>query len=434
MKLLLRKCISPKGEIKMGGDKSMTHRGLIIGAIAQGKTVVHGYSRCADCMATLKIFKQLGISVKESGATISIEGKGLDGFVEPDDVLDCKNSGTTMRLLAGVLSGQNFFSVLTGDSSLRQRPMNRIIKPLHQMGAEIRSRCGGFAPLGIKGCKLKSIDYKLPVASAQVKSAILLAGLYADEETIVEEPKLTRDHTERMFNLFGAKVEKEDKKIILKEKNKLNAQELVIPGDISSAAYFIALACLASDSELYLKEIGVNPTRTGILDVLKMMGADISVVNARTVSNEPIAGLMIKYSKLKASEISGPLIPRLIDEIPILAVVATQAQGITVVKDAAELRVKETDRIRAIVAGLKNMGAKIEEKKDGFVVEGPTRLYGAQCSSFGDHRIAMALTIAGFIADGQTIIDGTECISISFPEFITLAKTVGGEANVTIQD
>jgi 3-phosphoshikimate 1-carboxyvinyltransferase len=434
MKLLLRKCISPKGEIKMGGDKSITHRGLIIGAIAQGKTVVHGYSRCADCMATLEIFKQLGISIKDSGSTISIEGKGLDGFVEPDDVLDCKNSGTTMRLLAGVLSGQNFFSVLTGDSSLRKRPMQRIIRPLDQMGAEIRSRCGGFAPLGIKGGKLKSIDYKLPVASAQVKSAILLAGLYADEETIVEEPKLTRDHTERMFSLFGAKVEKEDKRIILKKKNKLNAQELIIPGDISSAAYFIALACLAPGSELYLKDIGVNPTRTGILDVLKMMGADISVVNTRTVSNEPIAGLMIKYSKLKTREISGQLIPRLIDEMPILAVAATQVQGITVIKDAAELRVKETDRISAIVVGLKDMGAKIEEKKDGFVVEGPTRLYGAQCNSFGDHRIAMALTIAGFIADGQTIIDGAECISISFPEFITLAKTVCGEANVTIQD
>ena len=429
------KCTSPKGEVKVSGDKSITHRGFIVGAIAQGTSVLRGYSRCQDCVATLKTLQKLGMSIEESKSTVSIQGRGLDGLAEPGDVLDCGNSGTTMRLLAGLLSGQDFLSVLTGDGSLRKRPMDRIIQPLSQMGAEIRARGGDrFAPLSIKGSQLKSIDYTLPVASAQVKSAILLAGLYADGETIVEEPKTTRDHTERMLALFGAKIEKAGKRIVLREKDKLEAKELIIPGDISSAAYFIVLGSLAHDSEILLKDVGVNPTRTGILDVLEMMGADISVLNRRTVSNEPVADLMIRCQRLKGREISGELIPRLIDEIPVLAVAATQAKGITVVKDASELRVKETDRIKAIVGELKKMGAKIEERKDGFAVEGPTRLYGASCSSFGDHRIAIALAIAGLVAEGVTTIDGAECIDVSFPEFIPVARKVCGEDSLTTQD
>ncbi len=436
MRLVLRKCISPRGEVKVSGDKSITHRGFIIGAVARGRSVLRGYSRCQDCVATLKTLRELGIFTEESESTVSIQGKGLGGLTEPDDVLNCENSGTTMRLLAGLLSGQDFFSVLTGDGSLRRRPMSRIIQPLSQMGAEIRARSGGrFAPLSIQGSTLKSIDYTLPVASAQVKSAILLAGLCADGETIVEEPYPTRDHTERMLALFGAKIEKAGERTILRgEDSNLEAKELIVPGDLSSAAYFIVLASLARDSEILLKDVGVNPTRTGILDALEMMGAGISFLNRRTVSNEPVADLMIKSGGLEGREVSGKLIPRLIDEIPVLAVAATQAEGVTVVRDAAELRVKETDRIKAIVKELKKMGAKIEEREDGFTVEGPTRLYGASCSSFGDHRIAIALAIAGLIADGVTTIDGAECIDISFPEFIPTARKVCGEDRLTTQD
>ena len=432
----MRKCTSPKGEVRVSGDKSITHRGFIISAIARGRSVLHGYSRCQDCAATLKTLQKLGISIEESESTVSIQGRGLGGLAESDDVLDCGNSGTTMRLLAGLLSGQDFLSVLTGDDSLRKRPMGRIIQPLSQMGADIRARGGGrFAPLSIEGGKLKPIDYTLPVASAQVKSAILLAGLYAGGETIVEEPYPTRDHTERMLALFGAKIEKAGMRTVLRgEDSNLEAKELVVPGDLSSAAYFIVLGSLAHDSEILLKDVGVNPTRTGILDVLKLMGVDVSVLNLRTVSNEPVADLMIKSGRLMGREISGELIPRLIDEIPVLAVAATQAEGITVVKDAVELRVKETDRIRAMVGELRKMGAQIEEREDGFTVEGPTRLYGASCSSFGDHRIAIALAVAGLIAEGVTTIDGAECIDISFPEFIATARKVCGEDSLTTQD
>ncbi len=434
MRIVLKKCPTPRGEIKVNGDKSITHRGLIIGAITEGRTLLSGYSRGRDCMSTLKNLGELGIEVLESESTISIQGKGLGGLTEPDDVLDCENSGTTMRLLAGLLSGQDFFSVLTGDSSLRKRPMDRIIKPLRKMGAEIHARGGDrFAPLSIKGGNLASINYTLPVASAQVKSAILLAGLSTDGETTVLEPSPTRDHTERMLKLFGARIKKSSKTIILKGKDRLTPHELSIPGDISSASYFIVLASIAQNGEVLLKDVGINPTRTGILEVLKIMGADISTVNKRDVSNEPTADILVKSSKLEGMEISGEIIPRIIDELPIIAVVATQAKGTTQVKNATELRVKETDRIKAIVEGLKKMGAKIEERKDGFIAEGPKRLHGASCKSYGDHRIAMALTIAGLIADGVTTIDDALCIKISFPEFITLVRLVCGEEYIRIE-
>jgi len=434
MKIVVNNCSAPRGEIKINGDKSITHRGLIIGSIAEGRTILHGYSNGIDCMSTLKNLKDLGIKIVESESTILIQGRGLGGLTEPENVLDCENSGTTMRLLSGLLSGQDFFSVLTGDNSLCKRPMDRIINPLQKMGAEIRAReKNRFAPLSISGGNLKSINYKLPIASAQVKSAILLAGLYADGKTTIEEPYPTRDHTERMLKLFGSKIEKYRNLITLKEKDRLTSHELFIPGDISSASYFMVLASITQNGELFLKDVGINPTRTGILDILEMMGADISILNKRDVSNEPIADILVKNRKLNAIDISGDIIPRIIDELPIIAVAATQAKGTMKVKNATELRVKETDRIKAIVENLKKMGAKIEEQKDGFIVKGPKRLNGTLCNSYGDHRIAMSLAIAGLIANGVTIIEDTECIKISFPEFITLLKMVCGEEHIRIE-
>jgi 3-phosphoshikimate 1-carboxyvinyltransferase len=431
VKLILSKCSKIEANIKVSGDKSLTHRGLIIGSISKGITTLRDYSKCEDCMATLEIMKKLGIPILKNKSTIRIEGKGLNGLSEPADVLDCKNSGTSMRLLAGLLAGQNFFSVLTGDSSLIRRPMRRIIEPLSLMGARIYGRNNDqLPPLAIKGGNLKSINYKSPVASAQVKSSILLASLYADGSTVIEEPAESRDHTERMLNLFGAKVESVNNKITIKEKNELTAQELLIPGDISSAAFFLVLASGVKGLKILIKNVGINPTRTGILEVLKSMGADITTTNKKNNCNEPVADLLAKGSKLNGIEISGKIIPKVIDELPILAVAATQAHGITELKDAEELRVKETDRIYAITAGLKKLGAKIEEKKDGFIIEGPTKLKGNICESFGDHRIGMALAIAGLMADGKTELRESECIDISFPEFTEILRRVCGEGSV----
>jgi len=431
VKLILSKCSRIKANIKVGGDKSLTHRGLIIGSISKGITTLRDYSKCEDCMATLEIMKKLGIPILKNKSTIRIEGKGLNGLSEPADVLDCKNSGTSMRLLAGLLAGQNFFSVLTGDSSLIRRPMRRIIEPLTLMGARIYGRNNDqLAPFAIKGGNLKSINYKSPVASAQVKSSILLASLYAEGSTTVEEPSESRDHTERMLNLFGVKIESINNKITIKEKKELAAQELLIPGDISSAAFFLVLASGVKGSKILIKNVGINPTRTGILEVLKNMGADISVTNERNNCNELVADLLVKGSRLNGIEISGKIIPKVIDELPILAVAATQAQGTTEIKDAEELRVKETDRIYAITRGLKKLGAKIEEKKDGFIIAGPTRLKGNICESFGDHRIGMALAIAGVMAEGKTELRESECINISFPEFTEILRRVCGEDNV----
>ncbi len=427
MKLILSKCPKVKGEIKVGGDKSITHRGLIIGSIAEGITILRDYSKCEDCMSTLEIMKKLGINILKNKATIRIEGKGLNGLKEPGDVLNCKNSGTSMRLIAGLLAGQNFFSVLTGDSSLVKRPMKRIIEPLSLMGANISGRDNNqFAPLTIKGTNLKAIDYKSEIASAQVKSSILLASLYATGNSSISEPVKSRDHTERILNLFGAKIESTENKIILKEKNKLTAKDISIPGDISSAAFFLVLASIIRGSRVLIKNAGINPTRRGILDVLKDMGADISIENIKNESFEPAADLNVKGNKLKGIKISGNIIPKVIDELPILAVAATQAEGITEISDAQELRVKETDRIYAIASGLKKMGAKIEEKPDGLTIEGPTTLKGNTCESFGDHRIGMALAIAGIIAEGKTNLLESECIDVSFPEFTGILRRICG--------
>jgi 3-phosphoshikimate 1-carboxyvinyltransferase len=431
--------IEPSGdfssELEVSGDKSITHRALLLGAIGEGTTIIHNGSKGQDCLSTACCLKQLGVDIKtESSGSIVIHGKGAHGFDESEEVLDCGNSGTTMRLLAGLLSGQDLFSVLTGDASLRQRPMSRVIEPLRLMGAEIQARANGrFSPLAITGAALHGIDYELPVASAQVKSAVLLAGLRARAGTTVTDAFATRDHTERMLKYFGADLTVTEHKVRITPGN-LKGQELAVPGDISSAAFFMSLALISKTSEIHLRNIGVNPTRTGIIEALRSMGAEIGISNERMVANEPVADISARSSPLKGTEINGRLIPRLIDELPVIAVVATQADGTTIVQNARELRVKETDRIKAIVGELKKMGAHIQELEDGYVVEGRTKLKAAVCESFNDHRIAMALTVAGLIAEGTTIVKNADCIGISFPEFVSLFQGVAGGSAVSVKD
>jgi len=361
----------------------------------------------------------LGVKIElDEDNSVNIKGKGLYGLQEPNDILDVGNSGTTIRLLTGLLSGQNFYSVLNGDNSIRKRPMKRVVQPLRLMGADIWGREDGhFASLSIKGSKLNPFQYTLPVASAQVKSALLLAGLYTTGETVIREPLSSRDHTERMLEIMRADIKIFPPEIKIKGGKELKSTEIFIPGDISSAAYFIAAASILRDSQIIIKQVGVNPTRTGIIEILKKMGTKIDILNYQIKSNEPQADLMIEYSKLKGVKIKKENVPFLIDELPLIAVVATQAQGKTVVSGARELRVKETDRIKAIVSELKKMGADIEEREDGFTVNGPTRLQGAVCESYNDHRIAMSLAVAALLAEGKTVIKNSECIDISFPGF-----------------
>ncbi len=450
MRMIVEKAEGLRGRVKVPGDKSISHRALLLGAIAEGTTRIRNFLPAADCLATLACVRALGVEVERLSETeLIVYGRGLHGLMEPKDVLDCAGSGTTMRLLAGILAGQPFYSVLTGNEQLRRRPMGRIAEPLRQMGATVLGRDDGrLPPLTILGGDLRGIEYKLPVASAQVKSAILLAGLYADGPTVIHEPGPARDHTERMLAAMGANIEVQSSKFKVEstekssrtrprvrkaargqaseqaffrgvkvQSSKLSSLDIVVPGDISSAAYFIAAACLVPGSEVAVIGVGVNFTRTGFLDALREIGADIVVENQREVSGEPIADIVVRAGDLRGIEVRGDQVPRMIDEFPILAVVATQAQGTTVVRDAAELRVKETDRIANIAVELRELGARIEERPDGFVVEGPTPLVGTQVNGHGDHRLAMALAIAGLVAEGETAIKGAECIVDSFPGF-----------------
>ncbi|MBA3061776.1 MAG: 3-phosphoshikimate 1-carboxyvinyltransferase, partial [Atribacteria sp.] len=400
MELVLEKVNQLKGNIFVPGDKSISHRSLILGSIAQGETRVYNLLNSLDCLRTLDCMQALGVKIElDVDNSVNIKGKGLYGLQEPKDILDVGNSGTTVRLLAGLLSGQNFYSVLNGDNSIRKRPMKRVAQPLRLMGADIWGREDGhFAPLSIRGSKLNPFQYTLPVASAQVKSALLLAGLYATGETVIREPLSTRDHTERMLEIMQADIKISPPEIKIKGGTELRSTDIFIPGDISSAAYFIAAASILRDSRIIIKQVGVNPTRTGIIEILKKMGTKIDILNYQIKSNEPRADLMIEYSKLKGVEIKKENVPFLIDELPLIAVVATQAQGKTVVSGARELRVKESDRIKAIVSELKKMGADIEEEEDGFTVNGPTGLQGAVCESYNDHRIAMSLAVAALLA------------------------------------
>ena len=427
MELVLEKVNKLKGNIFVPGDKSISHRSLILGSISQGETRVYNLLNSLDCLRTLECMQALGVKIElDENNSVNIKGKGLYGLQEAKGILDVGNSGTTIRLLTGLLSGQNFYSVLNGDNSIRKRPMKRVVQPLWLMGADIWGREDGhFAPLSIKGSKLNPFQYTLPVASAQVKSALLLAGLYAIGETVIREPLSTRDHTERMLEIMRADIKISPPEIKIKGGTELRSTDIFIPGDISSAAYFIAAASILRDSQIIIKQVGVNPTRTGVIEILKKMGTKIDILNYQIKSNEPQADLMIEYSKLKGVEIKKENVPFLIDELPLIAVVATQAQGKTVVNGARELRVKETDRIKAIVSELKKMGADIEERKDGFTVNGPTRLQGAVCESYNDHRIAMSLAVAALLAEGKTVIKTSECIDISFPGFEkTLQKLI----------
>lgn len=419
MELVLEKINKLRGNIYVPGDKSISHRSLILGSIAQGETRIYNFLNSLDCLKTLECMQALGVKIElDENNSVKIKGKGLYGLQEAKGILDVGNSGTTIRLLTGLLGGQSFYSVLSGDDSIRRRPMKRVIEPLRLMGADIWGRKDGqFAPLSIRGNKLNPLHYTLPVASAQVKTALLLAGLYTIGETVVKEPLPTRDHTERMLEIMQADIKISPPEIKVMGGKELKGTDIFVPGDISSAAYFIAAASILKGSQIIIKQVGINPTRTGIIEILKKMGAKINILNYRIKSNEPRADLMIEYSKLKGIEIKKGNVPFLIDELPLIAVMATQAQGKTVVSGAKELRVKETDRIKAIVSELKKMGADIEEREDGFRVNGPTKLHGAVCKSYNDHRIAMSLAVAALLAEGKTVIKNSECIDISFPEF-----------------
>lgn len=423
MKRTVRRPARLRGTVQLPGDKSVSHRMALLGALASGPTKVRRFLPAEDTLATLNCLRELGVEwqIDEEApgvASLEVAGRGLRGLREPADVLDAGNSGTTLRLLAGVLAGQPFASVLTGDASLRSRPVDRIVEPLRLMGAQLFARDGDKRPpLSIRGGALSGIHYQLPVASAQVKSAILLAGLFADGETVIEEPLPTRDHTERLLRAMGVDLRREGPGVRMAPPASLAPLELEVPGDISTAAFWLVAAAVHPDAEIVLQGVGVNPTRTGLLDVLSMMGATIDIGEQRMMGEEPVADITVRSSELRGVEVAGELIPRLIDEIPALAVAAAFADGQTVVRDAAELRVKESDRIATITRGLQQLGAVIEEREDGFVIEGRRGLQGAVVNGSGDHRLTMALAVAGLLADGETTIEDGEAVAVSYPRF-----------------
>lgn len=408
-----------KGKFKVPGDKSISHRSVMLGSIASGTTEVYGFLMGADCLSTIDCFRKMGIQIDVSDEKVVIHGKGLNGLTASTDILDVGNSGTTMRLITGLLSAQKFNSKITGDSSIQKRPMNRVSIPLKEMGASFEGEKDGklFAPFGIEGKPLKGIKYTLPVASAQVKSAIILAGLYAEGKTIIEEPEATRDHTEIMLNYLGADIKHNGTEIICNPVKELYGKTIYVPGDISSAAFFMVAGAICENSHIILENIGINPTRTGIITVLQNMGADLKIINERTVCGELVADIEIKSSKLKGTVIEGDLIPKLIDEIPVIAVAATFAEGQTIVRNAEELKVKESNRIRTVKDELTKLGADIEETEDGMIIDGVNKLIGAETESHNDHRIAMSIAIAALKAEGKTIINNSECVDISFPNF-----------------
>lgn len=406
------------GTIKVPGDKSISHRAVMFGAIAKGTTTIEGFLPGEDCLSTIACFKKLGVKIEQNDDLVKVYGNGWEGLQEPSDILDVGNSGTTTRLMLGILATRPFHSVVIGDESIAKRPMARVTNPLRQMGATIDGRSeGNFTPLSIRGGSTKGISYHSPVASAQVKSAILLAGLQSAGETTVTEPHKSRDHTERMLTAFGVQLKESDTSVSVFGPQHLKAQHVVVPGDISSAAFFLVAGAIVKNSCIKLINVGVNETRTGILDVLKQMGAKIEINNEKINNDEKIADITIRTSSLSAIEIGGEIIPRLIDEIPVIAVLATQASGTTVIKNAEELKVKETNRIDTVVNQLKKLGANIEATDDGMVIHGPTALQGGEVSSFGDHRIGMAMAIAGCIAEKQVTIDHIEAIAVSYPNF-----------------
>ena len=421
------------GSITVPPDKSISHRAAILNAIASGPAVVENFLVAEDCLSTIACLRSLGVSWSlrenhDGGSDLTITGRGLAGLSESADVLDAGNSGTTMRLLAGLLAGRPFLSIITGDDSLRSRPMARIVEPLRQMGAQVYGRDSDtLAPLVIMGRRLRGIRYRSPVASAQVKSALLLAGLQAEGETLYEEPVRSRDHTERMLRAMGAGLREENNALRLSPLAKdLAPLSLRVPGDFSAAAFWLVAAALHPDADLTLRGVGLNPTRSGLLDVLKEMGADIVVSEERIVGGEPVADLRARSGKLKGIEVDGPTVVRLIDEVPVLAVAASLAEGRTTVRDVGELRLKESDRVKLLVHELRRMGARIDEEGDALVIEGTDRFTGAVCDSHGDHRLAMALAVAGVVAEGETVIRGAEASDVSYPGFWQVLDSVKG--------
>ncbi|WP_339250002.1 3-phosphoshikimate 1-carboxyvinyltransferase [Sporosarcina sp. FSL W8-0480] len=407
-----------KGSIKVPGDKSISHRAIMLGSIATGKTSVKGFLEGEDCLRTIDIFKQLGVSIERNGTDVLIDSPGIHNWKTPDVELYAGNSGTTARLLLGILSGSRVKSVVTGDDSLSKRPMKRVTGPLQLMGASISGAGeGDFLPLTIKGGALKGIDYEMPVASAQVKSAILFAGLNADGLTSVKESAVSRDHTERMFKLFGATIQQEGNVVSLHGGQNLKGTNVVVPGDISSAAFFMAAAAMIKGSSIEFVDVGLNPTRIGIIKVLERMGATVEILEKYGENEEPYGTIRVSNSHLRGIVIEGDIIPTLIDELPIIALLATQCEGVTVIKDAEELRVKETDRIAAVTDELTKLGAQIESTEDGMIITGPTPLKGANLKSYGDHRLGMMAAIAALITEGSVQIENPSCIAISYPNF-----------------
>ena len=416
--ITLTKTARLRGELTVPGDKSISHRSVMFGSIAKGVTEITGFLQGADCLSTIGCFSAMGVEIRNSGEQVTVQGRGLRGLRQPGHVLDCGNSGTTTRLISGILSGQNFPVTLTGDASIRKRPMKRIMEPLQMMGAEITSIQGnGCAPLRIQGRPLQGIHYQSPVASAQVKSAVLLAGLYAEGETKVTEPALSRNHTELMLRYFGAEVDSQETTASIHPAEELYGQKIHVPGDISSAAYFIAAGLLVPDAELLIRNVGINPTRDGILKVCQMMGANITLLNEDHSSAEPVADILVRSSGLKGCVIEGPLIPTLIDELPVIACLACFAQGETIIRDAAELKIKESNRIQVMAENLTAMGADVTETEDGMVIRGGRSLHGASIHCHMDHRIAMSFAIAALAAEGETVIQDSECVNISYPGF-----------------
>ncbi|MEE0135287.1 3-phosphoshikimate 1-carboxyvinyltransferase [Blautia stercoris] len=416
--MLFHKSHPLKGEITVPGDKSISHRGIMLGALANGTTSITNFLKGADCLSTISCFQKMGIEIEETENEILVHGKGLHGLSAPKEILDAGNSGTTTRLISGILAGQNFSCDLTGDASIQKRPMKRIMTPLSMMGADITSvHNNGCAPLHIKGAPLKGISYQSPVASAQVKSCVLFAGLYADGKTSVTEPFLSRNHSELMLSSFGASVQTCGTTATIEPEPVLTAQKVEVPGDISSAAFFIAAGLLIPGSELLIKNVGINPTRDGILRVCRQMGANLELLNTRTQCGEPVADILVKHSELNGTVIEGDLIPTLIDELPVIAVMAACANGETIIRNAEELKVKESNRLEIIVHHLSEMGCDITGTEDGMIIRGGKPLHGAVLDSHLDHRIAMSFAVAGLVADGETEITNADCVNISYPGF-----------------
>ena len=414
----LHKAAHIRGEITVPGDKSISHRSVMFGSIAKGTTEIHNFLEGADCLSTIGCFRRMGIEIENKNGTVIVHGKGMHGLTAPSGTLDCGNSGTTTRLISGILAPQNFDVTLTGDESIQKRPMKRIIEPLSMMGADIKSiRGNDCAPLKICGMPLAGIHYTSKVASAQVKSALLLAGLYADGLTTVTEPQVSRNHTELMLKFFGAELESKETSVTIWPATELFGNRIDVPGDISSSVYFVAAGLILPNSEVLIKNVGINPTRAGLIKVCEAMGANLPLLNENHGNAEPTADLLVRTSSLKACTIEGDIIPTLIDELPTIAMMACFAEGTTVIRDAAELKVKESNRIAIMVENLRAMGADVEETEDGMIIHGGKPLHGAVIDSHKDHRIAMTFAVAALAAEGETEIHDADCVNISYPAF-----------------